>query len=200
MALGAFKKLAKKTPVKAKKNAHPEFEDDSLSPNIDAFYQAKKNEKTAKAQARKAEQLILEKATARRGDWCASQGRYESSVKMEAGGKKVTVKFPNRYSKIPTDEMDSLAEIYGDDASRYFKEKTVVELTNEALNDEEFVNGVMEAIGEEKFGRYFNVSEHLEVAKAYHEDRVTNPKLAEKHQEAVDQGLVKPTKPSVTLG
>ena len=200
MAIGAFKKLAKKTSPAKKKSAHPEFEDESLAPNIESFYEAKKNEKSAKAKARKAEQLILERAESRRGDWCSSQGRYESSVKMGAGGQKVTVKFPNRYSKIATDELNSLEEIFGDDTEQYFKERTTVQLTPEALDDEKFVEQIMEALGEEKFGRYFDVSEHLEVAKHYHENRVTDPKLGAKHQEAVDAGLVRPTKPSVTPG
>lgn len=200
MALGAFKKLAKKKSPTKKKNSHPEFEDESLAPNIESFYEAKKNEKTAKAKARKAEQLIIEKATEQRGTWCSSQGRYESSVKMEAGGQKVTIKFPNRYSKISTDEKDALEEIFGDDTDRYFQERTTVELTPEAMADEEFVGQIMEALGEEKFGRYFNVEEHLEVSKHYHENRVTDPQLGAKHQEAADAGLVRVTKPSVTLG
>ena len=198
--MGIFKKLAKKKTPSKKKNVHPEFADESLGPNIESFYDAKKNEKTAKARSRKAEQLILEKAESRRGEWCSSQGRYESSVKMEAGGQKVTVKFPNRYSKISTDELDALQEIFEGDTDRYFQEKTTVELTPEALGDEAFVEQIMEALGEEKFGRYFNVEEHLEVSKHYHENRVTDPKLGAKHQEAVDAGLVRPTKPSVTLG
>lgn len=200
MGLGKLKKLAKKTQPAKKRNAHPEFEDESLAANIGAFYEAKKTEKTAKAQMRKAEQLILEKASKARGQYCQDNGRYESSVKMSADGQKVTVKFPNRYSKISSDDMDAINEIFGDETERYFKEKTSVTMTEVAMNDEKFIDEMIETLGEDKFGRYFNVEEHIEVAKSYHESRVIDPKLAEKHQEAVDSGLVRPTKPSVTLG
>lgn len=191
-------KLAKKkkTPTK-KTNSKPLLKDNSLNSNIKDFLNAKKKQKEAKAEIARAEGAIIEAAERARIVHCTRTGKYESSHKVASDEGQVTVKFPNRYSKIPTDDEDGLREVFDDDYDRYFETKTEVTMTDAALNDESFIEEMLEKLGEEKFEEYFDVSAHIAVKKHYHENRVTDSKLAEKHKYAVDQGLVTPTKPGL---
>jgi hypothetical protein len=195
--------MAKKKPAsKKKKNATPELElvDDMLVKRQKDWLDAKKREKTAKADLKKAETDLIEAATDARIEHCTREGKYESSHKIVHGEDKITVKFPNRYSKIDCDKEEDLREIYEEEYDQYFKEKTTATMTQAAVDDEEFIETIMDAIGEDKFSRYFDVDSHIEVAKSYHENRVTNKALSEKHQSAADAGLVSCTKPSLVAG
>lgn len=199
--MSILKKLAKKKTTK-KKNTTPELvlEDEMLIKRQKDWLDAKKREKTAKADLKKNETDLIEAASNARVEHCTRAGKYESSHKVVHDDNKITVKFPNRYSKIDCEHEEDLREIYEDDYNQYFKEKTEAIMTQAAVEDEEFIQTIMDAIGEEKFSRYFNVNSHIEVVKSYHENRVTNKNLAQKHQEAADAGLVSCTKPSLVAG
>jgi len=200
--MSLLKRMAKKTKTSAKKkNATPETEltDENLCTKFDNWLEAKKQEKKAKADLKKNETDLIKHATDARLNECTRNGKYESSHKLTNDGKSVTVKFPNRYSKIDCDAEEDLREIFeDDDYNQYFKEKTTATMTEAAINDDEFIETVMEAIGEDKFSRYFEITTHIEVAKIYHENRTTNASLAKKHEKAADEGLVSSTKPSLT--
>jgi hypothetical protein len=195
--------MAKKAkPASKKKNATPELQvDGPLKAQLGQWLDAKKAEKTAKANLKKHETELIDAAAEAREAHCVRVGKYESSFKVTDGeAARVTVKFPNRYSKISTDDEETMREIYEDDYDRYFREKTEVKMTQEAVEDEDFIETVMNAIGEDRFEKYFDVSQHVEPTKAYHEERALNKGLAEKHQVAADAGLVSPTKPSLVAG
>lgn len=200
--MSLLKRMAKKAKAPAKKKgAKPLLEAEELHQNIGDFLEAKKQQKTAKANIARAEGAIIEAAAQARIDNCTRTGKYESSQKVGASTGTVTVKFPNRYSKIDPADEDALKEVYGEDQfERYFGEQTEVTMTQAAMDDEDFIETMMETLGEEKFGRYFDVSSHIAPKKNYHEARVLDKELAEKHQEAVDQGLVSCTKPSLVAG
>jgi hypothetical protein len=200
--MGLLSKMAKKAKAPAKKKgARPVLEAEELHQNIEDFLEAKKQAKTAKASVARAEGKIIEAAEQARIDGCTRSGKYESSQKVSASTGTVTVKFPNRYSKIDPADEDSLKEVYGEETfERYFGEQTEVAMTAAAMEDEKFIETMMETLGEDKFERYFDISSHIAPKKNYHEARVLDKKLAEKHQEAVDQGLVSCTKPSLVAG
>jgi hypothetical protein len=193
--------MAKKAPAAKKKSSKPELEAENLHQNIADFLDAKKQAKTAKANVARSEGAIIEAAEKARIDGCTRSGKYESSLKVSASTGTVTVKFPNRYSKIDSGDEDALKEVYGEaDYERYFGEQTDVTMTQAGQDDEKFIEDMIEALGEEKFGRYFDVTSHIAPKKTYHEQRVLDKQLAAKHQDAVDQGLVACTKPSLVAG
>lgn len=200
--MSMLKRMAKKgKTTTSKKSAKPQLENEALHQNIKDFLDAKKQAKTAKANIARAEGAIIDAAEKARIDNCTRTGKYESSHKVSASTGTVTVKFPNRYSKIDPEDEDSLKEVFGEaDYEKYFHEETEVVMTQAAMDDEKFIEEMIETLGEEKFGRYFDVSTHLAPKKNYHEARVLDPQLAEKHQEAVDQGLVSCTKPGLVAG
>ena len=197
--MGLLSKMAKKSKAPAKKKgALPVHEAEDLHGNIKDFLDAKAQAKSAKASVARAEGAIISAAEKARIDGCTRTGKYESSQKVGASTGTVTVKFPNRYSKINCTDEDSLKEVYGErDFERYFGEETEVTMTQAAMDDEKFIEDMMETLGEEKFGRYFDVSSHIAPKKSYHEARVLDKELADKHQDAVDQGIVSCSKPSV---
>lgn len=205
-AAAIFKAAAKKAvPTKAK-DTTPEFVNDTLRKNIELFLGAKKDEKKAKSQTKLAEPKIIKAAEAERVEVCTKAGRYFSSIKATANGDSgaspltVTISFANKYSKIPTDREEELREVYGEDYDKFFKEATSATLTPIAMEDETFIEKIMEAIGPENFARYFNVEQTIEVSKTYHELRVMDKELAAKHEIATTKGLVKCNKPAIKAG
>lgn len=198
--MSLLKKMAKDKKVTTKKNDKPELEAEELHKNIADFLDNKKKEKDAKANIARAEAAIISAAEEALTDHCTRTGKPESSYKVSASTGTVTVKFPNRYSKIANEDEDALKEIYEDDYPKYFREKTEATMTQAAMDDEEFIETMIKTLGEEKFERYFEVTSHIEPTKAYHDQRMVDSKLAEKHKEAVAQGLVAPTKPSLVAG
>jgi len=221
MAVGIFKKAAKKTAKKPKKNATPEFKieepgENDQSPKAKTqraqrnamlnFTKAKKEEKDAKAKLKKAEAGFLDRVVEEHLKTCQRDSKYYSSIKAVVDDddhkeSKLTIKFANKYSKIASENEDELRSVYGDKYyDRFFEEKTEAKLTNKALNDEEFVKTITEAIGEEKFAEYFDVEQFILPKKTYHEARMIDQELAMKHEEAVDADLVRSNKPSVVPG
>lgn len=196
-----FKAAAKKAPPS--KDATPEFVDNDLRKNIELFLNAKKNEKKAKSQVKLVEVKILKAAEASRREACQTAGRYFSSIKATANSENndppltVTISFSNKYSDIPTDCEGELRDVFGDDYDKHFHEVTTATLTPIAMNDNDFIATITDAIGAENFAKYFNVKQNIDVKKAYHEIRVLDDALAAKHKIAVEKGLVKCNKPSV---
>jgi len=200
--MSLLKRMAKKkAPAAKKSSSKPVLVAEELHSNIGDFLEAKKQQKTSKANIARAEGAIIKAAENARIDECSRTGKYESSHKVSASTGTVTVKFPNRYSKIDPSDEDDLRAIYGEsDYETFFREQTNCAMTQAAMDDEKFIEDMMETLGEEKFARYFEVTSQLAPTKSYHEQRVINKKLAEKHQDAVDQGLVSCTKPSLVAG
>tara|TARA_R100001244_G_scaffold25113_4_gene25653 strand:- start:99985 stop:100587 length:603 start_codon:yes stop_codon:yes gene_type:complete len=194
-----FKKAAKAT-ASVKKDATPEFQDASLEAAINLFLEGKKMEKTAKAQIKMAEVTLLPRATEARYETCRNEGEYFSSIKACVGDLKVTVSFPNKYSKIPTDREDDLRGIFADRYDALFEEKTIASLSPMAMKDEEFIQTVIDAIGADKFALYFKVEQFIAPKSEYHEARAKDEDLSELHQQAYEAGLINPVKASVKAG
>lgn len=194
-----FKKLAKTKTKAPKKSDIPEITDvdEDLSKSVREWIAADIKMKDAEASKKMAEAPILDKACEAHGEICLDEKEYHSSIKLLTNEGNLLVSFANKYSNVATDNEEELRQIYGDEYDRYFNEKTTVTLTPAAMEDEKFVAMLSDKLGPEKFARYFNVTEHLEVAKSYHENRMTDKVLAGKHQMAVDAGLIKCNKPSV---
>lgn len=205
MGLSAFKKVAKKSSSKKKKDEAPEFTVSGVLASAHRkWLDGKAKEKDGKATIKKNEGLLLPKAEEEHLKVCQSQDKYYSSIKIvrDEDGKerKLTVSFTNKYSEIPTDSEDDLREIYGGSYDTYFKEQTKVALSDKALNDDSFTDRLVEIVGEEEFEKYFEVKNFIKPTSEYHEHRMRHKDLAKMHQRAVDEGLVKCNKPSIKQG
>lgn len=204
MGLSAFKKVAKKKKTTKKKDEKPEVK--VSGPLVNAhtkWLEGKKKEKDGKAAIKKNEGLLLPFAMKEHQKACQQVDKYYSSIKLireDEGGKEhsLTVSFTNKYSEIPCENEESLREIYGEEEyERFFREETKVALSAAALADDSFTDKLVEIVGEENFERYFDVKTYIKPIPEYHESRMRNPELAEKHQQAVDDDLIRCNKPSI---
>lgn len=202
--MSIFKQVAAKT-TKAKKSDLPEFtvSDQSLIKEVKKWIIAKSEEKTAKANIERSEALLLNKSVEEHLKTCQNDEKYYASIKAitnEENPDKIIFTFTNKYSKISTENEAQLKEIYGMEYNKYFKEKTIASLTDKAIEDSEFVSRITQLIGEENFSKYFKAEVYIEPKDEYHENRMINQSLAEKHQQAIDAGLIKCNKPSLRVG
>lgn len=203
-----FKQKAQAPVKKPKKDELPEFplnpesSDDKILIDMAANWSDAKKKKTeAESDITKAESLLIDRATQEHLKGCQDNDKYYSSVKaVLPDGKKYVFSFANRYSKIDPSSEDELKTIYGQDYKNYFKECTEVVLTETAVNDEKFSEELAKLVGEDKFNKYFSSKTFVLPTDNYHEHRMVNPELAQKHAEAVDAGLVKCNKPSIKEG
>lgn len=203
MGLSAFKKVAKKKKTTKKKDEKPKIKvTGPLRPAHKKWLEGKSKEKDGKAAIKKNEGLLLPFAMEEHLKACQQVDKYYSSIKLireDEDGEEhsLTVSFTNKYSEIPCENEESLREIYGDEYDRFFREETQVALSDAALKDDSFTDKLVEIVGEENFERYFNVKTFIKPIPEYHESRVRNSDLAEMHQRAVDDDLIKCNKPSI---
>jgi len=188
----AMKKAAQKKESKSKSKT-PQVQRDDLSEPIDKWLEADKMEKDGKALKEQAEQVLLPDFEDERVRVCQGDGQFHSSIKING---KVTISVQHRYSSISPDMEDQLKEVVGDRYDEFFKAKSSVALTKEAMEDETFLGKIMEAVGED-FSKYFAVTDEITVTKAFHEQRSTNQEVAKLADKLVGEGLIKPAKPSV---
>lgn len=194
-----FKKAAKATSS-TKKGAIPEFQEPALGKAISLFLDAKQKEKEAKAQIMLSEATLLPRAAELHRTVCQNSSDYFSSVKLCSDDSNVTVSFPNKYSKIPSEKEESLREIFSKDYDKWFTEKTIASLSDVAMADEEFIKTIIEAIGADKFSLYFKVEQFIIPKDGYHEARSKDKSLGALHDAANKAGLVSPVKSSVKAG
>jgi len=117
---------------------------------------------------------------------------FTSSVKVPDGeGKSVSVTFSSSYSKVPIASMDAVEELAGDSFDLFFRKEmeiTVKDVTEESLME------LVQAVGPERFARFFAVNRWILPTKAYTEQFYT---AFDEGQRAALKVVVKPYKPSV---
>jgi hypothetical protein len=200
MGLDAFKKVASAPAAKKSKSTTPVVELEELSDQVKTWVEAKKNEKDAKARLSGAGEEIKPVAEEARRKICMDTGNYASSVKIKAGGETITMSTKNAYSKIPTEQAPQLDEIFGEDKDKFFKEKMTIALTDAAMNDEEIVNKLVEAVGAENLAKYFDIKQFIEPTEALHTQRSTDAKVAAMADRAINEGVLRPYSPSFRKG
>lgn len=196
-----LKKAANKQPSKKKKDEKPKIETQDIKSEINDWLGAKKQSKNAIAEMNRIGSTLISRAEQELTKHVRANRKYTSTVKLDDGeGNTVSVSATNRYSPMSTESEEELREVYGDEYDKYFAEKTEINLKPEAINNEELLGKLIEAVGEEDFDRFFDVKQSIQTNDRYHEDRIMDPDLADKHQQAVNEGLVSCAKPSVKAG
>jgi hypothetical protein len=117
---------------------------------------------------------------------------FTSSVKVPDGeGKSVSVTFSSNYSKIAVASQGAVEELAGDSFDLFFKKEmeiTVKDVTEESLME------LVQAVGPERFARFFVVNRWMLPTKAYTEQFYT---AFDEGQRTGLKGLVKQYKPSI---
>lgn len=192
----AFKKAAvAKAPSKAKKEKH-EFSDSSLNGAVEQWIKAKALLTQSEQDLAEAEATILPRAEEERVKASLEAGSNQTTVIVN---EKLSVSQSKRYRALTPDALDGLNKIFGVDTGRLFKARLSIKVKDSVLSDEALTQKLVDAIGEDNIGRFFDVTETTEVTEAFHVERSTNPALADKANEAMKEGLVSPVKASVKL-
>jgi len=189
-----LKKAAKSDSGSKSKSKTPEVDRPDLNEACDKWLEAKKMAKDAEALQAQAEGVILPEAEEERVKASQGGGECQSSVKING---KITVSVQSRYTNISTDHEDTIRKVVGDKYDEFFKEKTEVSLKSSLLEDEEAMGKILEAIGEDNFGKFFDVKQNIVPTKAFHEQRSTSKDVREMFEKLNDEGIVKPYKAAV---
>lgn len=191
----AFKTVAVQKATKAKPAKH-EFHDETLDRAVSQWISAKARKDQAEQELAEAEGDILPKAEVARVEASVNAGSNQTTVVVNG---KLSVSQSVRYRTVKAESVAELQEIFGDNAPRYFRTKLMIKVKDSVAENEALCQALVEAIGAENIGKYFDVTESVEVTEAFHTERSTDPKLAKKANGAIERGLVAPYKAAVKL-
>lgn len=209
MAL-SLSKFAKATPAKPKKETSPTIElpsNEVMKKALQTIIEQKKIEKAAENIRKQAETVLRPVCDELRRENIVSTGKFVASINVKADDVgPVRYSNQNRYSEMGLDKKEELEKIFGEDYNRGFGIKTKVELTDKGLKaaEDESENGLLAKLvaacgGEEKFIELFAITQTVEPTDWLHEQKVIDPKIAEKVKKANEAGLVKQSTSSFSL-
>lgn len=159
-----------------------------LSEQIEAYIIADRQTKDAKAHQDLLAVSVKKGMDSLRINESIKIGDNISSVKANG----LTLSTKAMYSKIETDATDRLNETFGDQFSQYFVTKSEVKLGEDALEDEEFIEALVELA--QKAGVSFQVKDWLQPTKAFHVARTLDENVRNKSEELE---VIKPYAPSL---
>jgi|FLYL01.1.fsa_nt_gi hypothetical protein len=151
-----------------------------------AAYQAKREAEEA---MRQAEAEFLSMADEARMTACRRDGRYRSTVEVNG---KIRVTYNNTYAEIPMEDFEKAKAAFGDMASSFFKEHMKVEIEEGAISDE-VVKKIIEIVGAQNV----HVKKFVKPTNAFHESRVVIPDVGKKADTLIQEGVIRPGKPTV---
>lgn len=120
-----------------------------------------------------------------------------ASIKLNSGSDIITIAInKNQWSKIDSNNVDRLKEIFGEDYNDCFVPKTEIELTPEALTDTEILKKLILAVGADKFTTYFKVTKTVVPTQRAYEGQYLDPDIKAKMDLAKNEDLVKQYAPA----
>lgn len=193
--VNAFKAAAAPKATKAKPAKH-EFHDKALEKAVSQWISAKGRMQQAEQELAEAEAEILPKAEEARIEASMTAGSNQTTVVVNG---KLSVSQSMRYRTVKAEAMADLSEAFGENAPRYFRTKLSIKVKETVADNEALCQALVEAVGAENIGKYFDVTESVEVTEAFHTERATNPKMAKRAIDVIARGLVAPYKAAVKL-
>jgi hypothetical protein len=187
--------MAQKPKAKGK-GAKPALTDATLDRQVALWMEASLKEKEWESIKVTAEAQILAFAARARLDACRQMGRMESTFIVN-GRLAMTQK--SQYSAVPLESLPALQETFAEEAGRYFVEKTELALTPAAVADKEVLKTLIAALGPAKFAECFTVKKSAAVTETFHHDFTLKPEVEAKARDFIDQGIIRPYKPSIKV-
>jgi hypothetical protein len=194
--LDLLKKGARTSTEKKSKSKTPivSSADENVKTAIETWKDAKQREKDAKAERELVEEVLRPFGMEARRELIQREQTHHTSIKING---QVTMKVSKSYSEIPLDNQEELEEIFGEDEfERLFMVHTSIEFNEQFVGDPEVLQAVIDAVGADKFHEIFKVVQTVKPKEALVHERDMNPEVAEKHDQAVADGLVKPYRSS----
>lgn len=104
-----------------------------------------------------------------------------------------------QYSKISADKESDLKEIFGEDYEECFNVVKSIELTKDALADEDILVKLIKAVGKENFAKYFKISNVIKPTNTFHEGRFQEGNIKDKAEQVINEGIVNPYKIAIRI-
>jgi len=115
------------------------------------------------------------------------------SIKV-AGTKEshgiVTYVLKTIYKKIEMKSKEALASIFGDMFDKCFKVNRVIKIKSKSANNMEFLNKLVEILGEDEFKKHFEVESTISTNAYLASNRFINPQISDMHEAAMGEGLI----------
>jgi len=209
MAL-SLSKFAAKAPPKPKKETSPTIDlpsNEVFKKALQTIIEQKKIERAAENIRKQAETVLRPVCDELRRENIVSTRKFVASVNIKADDVgPVRYSNQNRYSEMGLDKKEELEKIFEEDFGKGFQVKTKVELTDKGLKaaEDESENGLLAKLvvacgGEEKFIEMFAITQTVVPTDWLHEQKITDPKIAEKVKKANEVGLVKQSTSSFSI-
>jgi hypothetical protein len=140
--------------------------DDSIQQSVALYRTLDEQAKSLKTQQKVVKDAIIEKILPIREELMNKQG-YQSSVRVPSiDGKSVTAVWSHSYSDIPMELKSQLEELV-DDYSKYFATTTEIRVKD---CSNETVGRLIELVGAERFGEFFEVDRNIVPTERYTEE------------------------------
>ncbi len=179
-----------------KKDERLRFDDPGLAPDIAGYIDCDGKSKEWASRAAAHAERVKAKAEAARVEACRRARKAEASILVN-GRLNFTRKC--QFSAVDAAKEPTLRRAFGPDAARYFAPSLTITLTAGAAADEETLELLLAALGEERFLKTFAVTRGLKVTPQFYEDWTLRPDVAEAAAPLIADETIKPAKPSLSV-
>ena len=207
-ALDALRKAAGGSATK-KKGSTPMVVVPELAQPLKSWAENKRLAETYQALADTFKAQLVSAGRGEQINASRAAGEVLSTVKI-ASSPDPTATFCNvtvtsRYCKIPNEtdahkaRLEQLADVFGDDYPRYFKESLDITVNSEAVN-EDFIAGFYTLLSEhygDDFAKFFVVKQEFLPTKAFHNDYTLKADVQAKAQPFIEDDTLRGYSPSV---
>ena len=125
----------------------------------------------------------------------ARSGDFTKSFIVKGNQHEATFVSSDKFSDIPNEVIEEVKTVLGDDFDNFVKDKTTVTLKPDVLENEVLQKELMDAIGEENFAKYFDVSGKWKVVEGFDKKQY---KLDEEKRQNL-KPFIKKAKPSIKV-
>ena len=193
-ALGSLGIEADTKKSSKKKTELPAFADKSLDKSITKFLAGLKAKKDAEAKMLAAHEEIASKGEEFRLEASRQKGEAQASITING---KIRFTQQGKYSNIGSEHIEALEEEFGDDAEQYVKVNSGVSIKSSVLSDKEKLQELIEAVGQDRFKDFFEITKTFAVLPMLHEKLSVDEKFLDAHGHLIEEGILKRNKATV---
>jgi len=193
-ALGSLGIEAKPKKAKSKKKELPAYTNKALDKPITKFLAGLKAKKDGEAKMATAHAEIADTAEEFRIEASRQKGEAQASITING---KIRFTQQGKYSNIDPEQIGEIEEEFGDDVSQYIAVKSGVAVKSEVLGNKEKLQELIEAVGQDRFNDFFEITKSYAVQPMLHEKLSVDEKFLEEHGHLLESGILKRNKPTV---
>lgn len=187
-ALDMLKSAAKS----AKKDSKPILNSPDLESTLRAFLKHTSDAESHETLAKQAKDQLLEPARAFLMAECERTGKTMSSITIQCGELKATYSLKSQYCDVAVTDKPILEAVFGEETSKFFKDKLEIKIKDEAMTDE-VLGKLVEIIGIDNL----EIKNTIKVTEGFHNQFVGSAAFREKCHGLIESGKVRPYAASI---